>query len=322
MDYFILNNSKVKCNIELKDKYVLITGYSGRGKSNFIATVERALNLGSGEIKSSIPCVVVADKTAVDRVVVGNEIYLCDEEIAHDLLKKSKGLNCYCIIVTRKFYKDINMSHRCLYEAVRDKNSVTQILRRFNYASAVKGDYDLIITEDSGSGFSFYEKLSSKYKVVSAKGKDKLKSVLLTCKNLINVLVIADAGGLASVSVKIDSALGNLERKGVTVDFCLPECFEQVLLCSEYLKFDRDVFKYFSCEFNNTEAFCKWLLELNTRGKPFYHNHDSSAKLFSKCWKTNCSDCADYGTCPYKIEGDKFEAILKDGPVSDLLNLR
>lgn len=321
-NYFKIKTKLIECCIPLQHKYALINGFSGRGKSTFIQEVDKVLKTGVGTIESSLPCVIQENVNQINSTVEADHIYLCDEEIAHNLLLQSQGVNCYCIIVTRKTYSDINMSHLCLYEASRCDDNVTRVIPRFILNSKISGDYDLIITEDSGAGFELFSKCLCRLKVTSAESRDKIPEKLRRSRSYKRILVIADAVGLAAVSVKIDHALGNLKRKGVTVDFCLPECFEQVLLCSEYLKFDRDVFKYFSCEFNNTEAFCEWLLELNTRGKPFYHNHNSSAKLFSKCWTTDCSDCADYTTCPYKIEGDKFEAALKDGPVSDLLNLR
>lgn len=317
--YFKLRTASLDIDITLRDKYVLILGESGKGKTTFSSLVYDLLNQNINAIESSLPVVVIRDKRSV--ASIGNEfvIYVCDEEVAPLIINKIQDKCSYCIAMTRKTFKSINMSHRCLYRMQRDNAGVSRLVPLYNYVTDIRFNrYDCIITEDSGLGYDIYKSRFKNTEVIPASSKYNLSRVLESLQGTSRVLIIADAGGLADCSKKLSRAVSDAESKGTIVDFCLPECLEHVLLCSEFLKFDKDVLSIFSTRFNNTESFCEKLLEMNTRNTPFHHAH--SKRFKSDCWLIDCTKCPKLD-CAYRVEGDKFTSLVKNGPISSILNV-
>ena len=77
--------------------------------------------------------------------------------------------------------------------------------------------------------------------------------------------------------------------KFVNVYLLMPECFEHVLLCSKYFNYDKDIFKYFSLKYDNTEEFCESEILYVTSNTNLVCNHKTG--ILSDCWIKECIDC-------------------------------
>ena len=315
-DYIRLKTNIIEFDIPLNEKYTLVSGDSGSGKSFTLSCINEAIITGDVALQCTLPIVVLRDRASLSAIKDNNVLYVCDEFLAHSVIVATEGLRCHCLLITRKIYTDINLSVNCLYTLNRNVSGVSTISERYDiYKGALSGKPDLIITEDSGKGFDFLCKIFSEEKVKSAKGKSNLSKLLREVPTDINIVMIADLGGLAPYYDYIVKRIERIKQSGGSVLLLLPVCFEHILLCSEFLGFDKDVYKYFDTKFNGTEKFCEWLLELNTRNKPFEIKHSKTG--LAECWYKDCN-CPD---CKYAILGNKLESVLKNGPVPELLDL-
>lgn len=324
MPKFQFNSVTIRFNVELQDKIILIQGFSGVGKSAFIDGVERALLLNTGELVSDLPCFVVNTaaelrdmEMQIDQGVLA--VFLADEFMAYKVIECAKNKRAYCILVSRKIYKNVNMSYRVLYEARRDNDGITNILPSIRLATKKVDMCDLIIVEDSKSGFDFVSEIvEESIQVQTSKGKSNIKSILSSLKTDKGVLVICDGGGILDCIKGIKREVKKLEKRGVQVYLLMPECFEHVLLCSGFIGYDKDIFKYFSLEYNDTEHFCEERVYHTTKGHPWEYNH--SKQILSQCWLEDCAKCDSQ--CSAFVGRDKHEFVLENGPLRLLLKFR
>lgn len=323
---FSIHTSRVSFDVELKDKYILIDGDSGKGKSLFVSEVLRVLELGSDEIHSDLPVYVIRSKddiNALDGHIAKGEmpLLISDEVKAPSVLSAVKDKRVYCILVTRKVYAHVNMSYRSLYVMNRSEEGVSYVSPKIQfYKKDVLNNFDVIITEDSKAGYNYISNIvAGSISVVSAKGKCNIVKILKQYKEAKKILVVLDAGGIASDIQGIKRVVSNLESRGCQIQFCLPECFEHILLCSEYVGWSGDIFKYFDTVKNNTETFCEETVEKLTVGHPYEYDH--SRQVLTKCWVEECANCCSKMDCKYTIEGPKIVSVLKNGPAAMLLHL-
>ena len=112
---FSIKTDRIEFEVELKDKYILIDGHSGQGKSLFVSEVERILDVNSNEIKSDLPVHVIESRDALLSIdiICSRElaVFISDEERAPKVIEKIQGKRAYCIVVTRKIYSNYNMQH-------------------------------------------------------------------------------------------------------------------------------------------------------------------------------------------------------------------
>lgn len=242
-----------------------------------------------------------------------------DEKMASKVLDFIKGKSIYAFIITRKNISSWNYSYRSLYKAIRE-GGVTSIQPTYKVNTADSGiRYDCIITEDGKAGYNFVKEYCTSVKVIPANGKDKVQQIFMSvASDYKNILILIDAGGMGSVIAKLLRVI-SLNNKEQAVKFLLAECFEHVLLCSGFIGWDKDIFKYFDIKYDNTENFCECKVSELTEGKPFEYNH--KVQELGDCWRISCEKCSMLG-CTYKTECDKKEFILKGGPWGFLKEIR
>lgn len=313
--YFRLKTELIDCCITLNEKYNLISGFSGNGKSTLVNEVERVISEGSRELDCSLEIVVISNTSALRAVDDSMVLYICDEFLAYKLIEKTLNKNSYCILVTRKIYKNINMSVNSLYEAQRNLNGITKIVSKYNIATLLTcTKYDIVVTEDKEAGFNYFKTIFKN--IESAKGKSNIVSKIKSLPDFNSLLIVADYGGLASDIKNITKCISRLRHQGKTIDLLLPECFEHILLCSEFLGFDENVYNYYDVKFNNTETFCENLIADKTKGKPYEFNHGNQE--LSHCWVIDCNKCDN--KCPSYVDKNKYLSVLGKGPAKDLLH--
>lgn len=135
MSYIKFSTDRVELDLELKDKYMLISGFSGVGKSLLFEELSLLYDLDSDLIDSDLPVVLIRSKNdlSILRRLIGNIkcLVISDEVFAHRVIELVQDINVYCILISRKIYKQYNFSYRCLYRAVRDNDGVTRIYPKY-----------------------------------------------------------------------------------------------------------------------------------------------------------------------------------------------
>ena len=311
-----LTTENIECSINIKDKYCLISGFSGSGKSLFIQELEESINIKSDSLICDYPIIVISTVAELDVIDLSGKTYVLasDEMLAHDVLLRVQDTNSYAVCVTRKVYKDINYSDRCLYKAERDDVSgKTSIYPQYQMHQCENPQhFEKVIVEDSSAGYEFIKRVLSDVDVVSSYGKVRLCDIVR--RNDYedkNVLVICDRGGIGSIYSKLYKLLS----KKKNLRLLMPECFEHILLCSEFIAHPIDILSHFELKYNNTENFCECRIAELTEDKPYMYNHNHGQ--LSMCWVKDCSICGR--NCDYSVSGDKVQSVLKNGPASVLL---
>lgn len=323
MPYLKIENNKISIDAKFTDKYIFIMGDSGVGKSLIVDTLSDEESFNK-DVETDLEIKVLNKNTLSTFDSWNNgELVVMDETYARKVISKLSNKKCYFMVVTRKVFKNINFSPRCIYTASRI-NGKTIIIPKYlninntNYLNA----YDAVITEDSGYGYIFVKAcLGDKYKhkVLSAGGKSNIKNKLDDLsQNVKTILVIMDNGGVGSDISVILNKIKNLSKKGLIVHTLSPECFEHALLCSKYFSYPNNIEDYCTLDFNDVELFCETLIEYITRDTVLLCDHTKG--VLSACWYEQCSNCNL--NCPYRVLYCKFEHVLKDGPMSHLLVMR
>lgn len=322
MPYLKIDSKNVKLDVEFRDKYVFIIGDSGVGKSLIVDTLGDE-ELNSRCVRSDLT-IKILNKFTITEFDNWNsgELVVSDEVYARKVLQKLEHKNCYFMVVTRKVFKNINFSYRCIYEAKRD-DGTTVISRAYNINKVdILDSYDVIVTEDSGYDKRFVEEcFEGKQYIKGSGGKSNITKVLdeMYRDSRMHIFLIMDGGGVGSDIPNISSKVKKLKKRNCIIHMILPECFEHVLLCSGYFKYDLDILKYFKLECGNTEAFCESEIQRVTTGTVLECNHDNG--VMSDCWWKQCANC-DQEECVYRVDTDKMEFVLKDGPMRVLLRMR
>lgn len=320
---FRFTTAKVDFSVKTRDKYCFISGFSGEGKSLFIAEVENYINFGAGTLVTNRHMVLIKSKLElemVDRIIQENDapVFIADEIIAHKVLEKIKNKNAYAILVTRHLFRDFNFSYRCLFVAKRDENGVTRIHRKVRLLDKPKvKEFELIVTEDTAAGCEFIRAIVPTVNVVGCGGKDRIYERLRRVSDVNAVLLICDGGGVGTIINKLRKVSRYLENNGVKCRILMPECFEHILLTSGFVRYNQDVLDEFELVCNNTETFCENKLKELTKDYPFEFDHDRQE--LSKCWVIDCRMCKE--RCDYYTNENKKEFVLKNGPCAKLLDL-
>lgn len=160
-----LKNNRIKYDLDIYEKYTLLTGDSGTGKTTFWKMVKDSKVLKSGiKVECSYKVVVAEDIKDLSEEQV---IYVVDEnsEII-DHLDKLTNINAYFIIISRKHFfqketlkkfKQLSVSVTSVIKFVKisEKHNISEcIYTKFNSALT---KYDILFTEDSESSFAFFK---------------------------------------------------------------------------------------------------------------------------------------------------------------------
>lgn len=323
MPYLKIKSDLIDIDVEFKDKYIFVTGSSGVGKSFMVSKFYDSF-YRKNVIETDLN-VTVLDNNLITKIsnydYTPKDLIVSDEISIKAYLNVVKDFNCYFLIISRSIYKNINFSYRSLYKAfyTDDKLSIAPMFKELS--NCILEKYSLIITEDSKYGYNFISTCLGKNQCITkAGGKGNITRALKNISSIFRtVLLVLDAGGIGTHIIDIMDEITRLTEKGVTVHFLAPECFEQLLLCSKYYNYDKDVFKYYTVDYNDTEKFCEEELSKVSKGtvlECLHHKH-----TMSECWVKQCSDC-NVTDCPYRVVEDKFKHVLENGPAVALLKLR
>ena len=255
----------------LRRNLTILRGESGRGKTTLFEMI-RDYNRFGKESGVSISCnkelgIVEGDRW--EEIISANpdKIIVIDEDSrfirSRDFADMVRGSDNYYLIITRNYLEQLPVSVDEIYELTGGKN------KRFKPVySEIDRMYDnptrrylpfkpqVIITEDSNSGYQFFEKIASRLglQCVSAGGKSHIYRMLNQYSDK-DVVIIADG---AAFGAEIGDIVKQQRLRPRKVAIFLPESFEWVILSSGVVTID-DTLKLSNPElFADSVDFMSW----------------------------------------------------------------
>ena len=240
-----VKNSRNSYTFSLRRNITVLRGESGRGKTTLFDMIHEHNRFGK-ESGVSISCdrelvTIAGDKWEDD--ILGNpgKIIVIDEDShfirSRDFARVVRGSDNYYLLITRNYLSELPISVDEIYELTGAKN------KRFNRIySDIWNMYDrpdkttlpfkpqVIITEDSGSGYQFFNIIARRMGIqcISSGGKSGVYRELASHPNE-KVVVIADG---AAFGAEIGDVARQQSLRPDRVGIYLPESFEWVILSS------------------------------------------------------------------------------------------
>ena len=324
--YVVTASSKrVEYKFMLTRKYTMVRGDSGTGKTTlYNMLVDSEHGEPSISFYADVPCVsadYLGGRWDLVLPTVHNSIIFIDEgstwvrskEFA-DIAKYSDN---YFVIFGRHRLSTLPYSVNEIYE-IKTSGKFHRFAPVYK-TQDFKFTPDYVLTEDSNSGFQFFNYYLKN--CGKAGGKSNIFKILQNHSySGKNCLVFADGAAFGSEIERIvqlrDYTKGN-------VRLYLPESFEQLLLRLSMFSSLRSVkavladpASYVSTEFNSWEQFFTDFLHELTLGTPLTY---SKSKLPS-CFLTQC--CNKITPCQFRSKTDKAEELLSLNPKIDFSKLR
>lgn len=282
----VVENAKLKYEFIIERNISILKDYSGTGKSNLIRMID-ASNRGAAKLQCDKKCYSFSSMGIFwkeELLRYSNAILFFDEGCSFVASKEFaevvKESDCYFVIITRRSLKDLPYSIQTVYRI--HESSKYGILKKENVfynryinsnISISKDDVDLVLVEDSNSGYDFFSKIFHD-RCIHADGNSSIKGKLNTLinSNYRHILVIVDGAAFGAFVEEVTLVCAKLQRKGICVDILARESFEFVLLMSDFLynKYKYRLVDYKnnieSSQFLSWERYFTWLLQDITKG--------------------------------------------------------
>ena len=236
-----VKNNQITFSFTLERNVTVITGDSGTGKTKLINMVRNYSELGKSSgvtLRCNKTCIVLEGRSweqvladthnSVVFVEESTPLFLTSQAFAQ-AMKKSDN---YYVLVTREPLPQIPYSIDCIKQIIKNNSrpKIDSIYKNIRVKEISGFPYDIVITEDSKSGFQLFTKATEKHKVkcISAGGKSGILPLLNQYTDK-KILVIADSAALGS---EIRELVRFREISNNKIDFFLPESFEWLILKS------------------------------------------------------------------------------------------
>ena len=248
-----IENAYLKYDFTISRNITIIRGDSATGKTTLVEMI-RAYNEQEDSgitIKCEKPLVVVYGKNWQKQIeeTSGSIVFL--DEISRFTKSKEfaetiKGTDNYYVIVTREKLSILPYSITEIY-GIRTNGRYAHLTREYtkNEFFRIYGNMptlsfkpDMIITEDSNSGYEFWKNAVKSCDCIPAHGKD---NVLNTIKDIgkqgMRYLVVVDGAAFGS---EIEELIQYMRYKITSLEVYAPESFEYLLLSSGLFQ-DKDI---------------------------------------------------------------------------------
>lgn len=297
-----VQNSFVRFDFEIERNISIIRGNSGTGKTTLVGMISDYQNEGAASgvlLDCKVKCVAMIGQNNTWKDFLKNnrscivfidegEKYIRSKEFAEAI----QATDNYYVIATRDNLFEIPYSVDAIYEfKTSGKYGRTKLVyNRFKQIYAAKlpknaklKSNDMVITEDSQSGFQFFKYVCDKYKVdcISSFGKSRILTELKS-RSKDNILVIADGAAFGPEMANVYEMTHN----GKVVLF-LPESFEWLILKAGITD-SKEVDEILDrpCDFIDSELYFSWerfftdLLIKHSQGKVYSYNKRSIAVYY------------------------------------------
>lgn len=249
---FRVKSKKIIFEFSIRRNITVIRGESASGKTTLLHMMYEYLRIGreSGYSVSADSSYYVYLRKEVGRswqdalyplkntiiFIEENNPFVFSKEFA-EFVRKSGN---YVVLVNRSTFKMLPYSIHEIYEIVTDakhadvRESYHELKELYsNYPVAENNRADIVVTEDSNSGYQFFSSLFWKKHVVSAAGNSSVPDVIQDLQGG-DVLVIADGAAFGAV---IENCLEYISaRTGQRISIWMPESFEYLILKSGLIK--------------------------------------------------------------------------------------
>lgn len=235
-----VKNRHITFHFILERNVTVITGDSGTGKTKLINMIRDYSELGKSSgvtLRCDKPCTVlegrswekILDDTHDSIIFVEESTRFLTSQAFAQAMKKSDN---YYVLVTREPLPQIPYSIDCIKQIIKNnsKPKLDSIYKNIRVKEISGFPYDIVIVEDSKSGFQLFTQATKKWNVqcISAGGKSGILPLLNKYTDK-KILVIADAAALGS---EIRELVHFKEISNNKIDFFLPESFEWLILKS------------------------------------------------------------------------------------------
>lgn len=300
-DINIARKRGTKYKFTVRRNITIIRGDSGSGKTTLYDMVSDHMRYGQQSgvtVQCDCPCVALTDsdwKTQISSF--SNSIVFIDEGLkdllSHDFAAALRGSSNYYVLITRADLPALPYSVDEVYQ-IKTSGKYHSLVpfynererHRYSASKALpKTDFEILLTEDSKSGFQFYERRFAGSNVVcESAGSNANVLKWLDEHARSKVFVVADGaafGPFADRVLKLQAA----RRDNIVV--CLPESFEWLLLRSGIIKSDvideildnPSVFVD-SADYMSWERFFTDLLKEKTKGTPYEYKKSELAEAY------------------------------------------
>lgn len=242
----VVRNNKVQIKLVIHRNLTIIQGKSATGKSTLIDLIAQydALGADSGVVVNcDVSCIVLSGRNWKDDLSrIKGSIVFIDEDNAfiktREFAHAARHSDNYYVLVAREALPQLPYSVDEIYGLKNTNRATTKYpvySRTYTSTYRIYGDAgfqgerpDVVIVEDTNSGYEFFSALCEKSEIpcLSAKGKSNIYRAVRDCKAR-DVLVIAD-GAAFGPEVALVVSLRRYKR----VRLFLPESFEWLVLKS------------------------------------------------------------------------------------------
>ena len=302
---FRIRNNQIAFHFLIERNITVLRGNSATGKTKLIHMVRDYYNLGeSSGIKliCDRECAVLEGRNWVrDLEHLSDTIVFIDEgnSFLHDALfaRMAKESSNYYVIASRNPLYQLPYSIEAILEIKRNARYPRMEKMNPNLSQTDLGTwlYDLVITEDSQSGFAFFQRAAQHRGIPcqTAGGKSNLLKKLKEHEGK-RILLVADA---AALGCEVDALCQYQKMHEGQVTFFFPESFEWLILksglirdgalaellehpadhieCADYFSWER----YFFSVLQEMTAAHEQMRYSKTRLLPYYTNAANAQKI-------------------------------------------
>lgn len=242
----VVRNNKVQIKLPIRRNLTILQGKSATGKSTLIDLIAQHEELGENSgvtVNCDVPCRVLAGRNwQRDLEEIENSIVFVDEDNAfmrsHEFARAARSSTNYYVLVARESLPQLPYSVDEIYGLRNTTRSTskypvykrvhTSTYRLFGAVEFGGERPELVVVEDSNSGYDFFRALCSTNDItcVSAGGKGNIYRLLRERKEE-DILVIAD-GAAFGPEIAYVSTLSRFKK----IRLFLPESFEWLILNS------------------------------------------------------------------------------------------
>ena len=245
-----LQNGSLRYEFDIKRNITVLKGDSATGKTTLVEMIREYIEQGedSGvELYCDVECRVLSGNLWKEQLGnCENSLVFIDEGNkfvkSKEFAEAVRFSNNYFIIVTRESLETLPISVDEIY-GIRSSGKyggLTPVYHQFYriYDFGRSEQYpvkcEIIITEDSNSGYEFFSDVADKndLRCISAGGKSNIYGLLCESNHEQSIVVIADGAAFGAQMTKVDT----LVKRMPNVHVYLPESFEWLILRSGVVK--------------------------------------------------------------------------------------
>lgn len=242
----VVRNNKVQIKLPIRRNLTILQGKSATGKTTLIELIAQHEALGESSgvtINCDVPCRVLAGaKWQRDLADIENSIVFIDEDNAfmktYEFAHAARHSSNYYVLIAREALPQLPYSVDEIYGLKNTTRSssknpaykriYTSVYRVFGFTGFTGERPELVIVEDSNSGFEFFAALCARSGVpcVSAGGKTNIYRMLRE-RSETEILIIADGAAFGPEMAYVISLV-----RFKNIRLFLPESFEWLVLKS------------------------------------------------------------------------------------------